>query len=53
MHFKTGKCEFPITPVEEFTQGKANVKVMGSSEISLDKGDLPKETEIAVLQHSL
>ena len=53
MHFKTGKCEFPITPVEEFTTGKANVKVTGSSEISLDKGGLPKETEIAVLQHSL
>jgi len=53
MHFKTGKCEFPITPVEEFTKGKANVKVMSSSEISLDKGGLPKETEIIVLQHAL
>jgi len=53
MHFKTGKCEFPITPVEEFTKGKAKVKVMNSSEISLDKGELPKETEIIVLQHAL
>jgi L-ascorbate metabolism protein UlaG (beta-lactamase superfamily) len=53
MHFKTGKCELPITPVEEFTRGKARVKVMDSSEISLDKSDLPKETEIIVLQHAL
>jgi L-ascorbate metabolism protein UlaG (beta-lactamase superfamily) len=53
MHFKTGKCEFPITPVDEFTEGKAKVKVMNSSEISLEKGELPKETEIIVLQHAL
>jgi L-ascorbate metabolism protein UlaG (beta-lactamase superfamily) len=53
MHFKTGKCEFPITPVEEFTKGKANVRVIDSSEIPLDKGELPKETEIIVLQHAL
>ncbi len=53
MHFKTGKCEFPITPVEEFTKGKANVRVMNSSDVSLDKGELPKETEIIVLQHAL
>ena len=53
MHFKTGKCEFPITPVEEFTEGKAKVTVMNSSEISLNKGELPKETEIIVLQHAL
>jgi L-ascorbate metabolism protein UlaG (beta-lactamase superfamily) len=53
MHFKTGKCELPITPVEEFTEGKAKVKVMNSSEVSLHKSDLPKETEIIVLQHFL
>ena len=53
MHFKTGKCDFPIAPVEEFTKGKANVKVMDSSEISLDKGELAKETKIVVLQHAL
>jgi len=53
MHFKTAKCDFPIAPVEEFTKGKAAVKVLNSSEISLDKGKLPKETEIIVLQHAL
>jgi L-ascorbate metabolism protein UlaG (beta-lactamase superfamily) len=53
MHFKTGKCDFPIAPVEEFTKGKADVKVMNSSEISLDKGELAKETKIIVLQHAL
>jgi L-ascorbate metabolism protein UlaG (beta-lactamase superfamily) len=53
MHFKTEKCELPITSVEEFTKGKAKVKVMGSSEISLDTVDLPKETEIIVLQHAM
>ncbi len=53
MHFKTGKCDLPIAPVDEFTTGKARVKVTNSSEISLDKGGLPKETEIIVLQHAL
>ena len=53
IHFKTGKCEFPITPIDEFTKGKAKVKVMSSSEISLDKVKLPKETEIIVLHHAL
>ncbi|UCD70844.1 MAG: MBL fold metallo-hydrolase [Syntrophobacterales bacterium] len=53
MHFKTGKCEFPITPVEEFTKGKARVKVVDSSEISLGRGELSKETEIIVLHHAL
>ena len=53
MHFKTGKCEFPIAPVDEFIKGKANVIAMSSSEVSLDKGGLPKEMEIIVLQHAL
>jgi L-ascorbate metabolism protein UlaG (beta-lactamase superfamily) len=53
MHFKTDKCELPITPIDEFTKGKARVKVMNASEISLDKGKLPKETEIIVLQPAL
>ena len=53
MHFKTKKCEFPITPVEEFTEGKARVKVMDSSEVTLGKGSLPEETEIIVLPHAL
>jgi L-ascorbate metabolism protein UlaG (beta-lactamase superfamily) len=53
MHFKTGKCDFPIAPVEEFTEGKADVKVMNSSEISLDKGELAKQAKIIVLQHAL
>ncbi len=53
MHFKTRKCQLPIAPVDEFTKGKAGVKMMNSSEISLDRGGLPKETEIIVLQHAL
>lgn len=53
MHFKTEKCSFPITPVEEFTRDKKNVKFAGSSEIVFTKDTLPKEQEIIVLKYAL
>ena len=53
MHYKTEKCGFPIAPLEDFTNGKANVRMLKSFEMSIDKGTLPKETEVIVLDHSL
>lgn len=53
MHYKTEKCGFPIAPLEDFTSGKENVRVLKSFEVSIDKETLPKETEILVLDHSL
>lgn len=53
MHFKTSKCGFPISPVEDFLKGKANIKRPGTNEISFDKKTLPSQMEIVVLEHAL
>jgi len=53
MHFKTEKCGFPISPVEDFLKGKPRVKRPGVSEATIDKSSLPQATEILVLEHGL
>jgi len=53
MHFRTDKCLFPITGVEEFLKGKEVVHRVDSSELEIKKESLPVETEIFVLQHAL
>ena len=53
MHFKTEKCGFPISPVEDFLGGKTNIKRAKASEATFDKANLPQQTEIVVLEHAL
>jgi L-ascorbate metabolism protein UlaG (beta-lactamase superfamily) len=53
MHYKTEKCNFPITPIENFTKNQDNVRVLNKSEIEINKNSLPKKPEIIVLQHAL
>lgn len=53
MHFKTPKVGFPIGPVDDFTNGKANVKRLGKSEVEIKKDSLPVEREIVVLEPAL
>jgi L-ascorbate metabolism protein UlaG (beta-lactamase superfamily) len=53
MHFKTEKCGFPITPVEDFLKGKANPKRLKASEVAFEKKTLPQQMEILVLEHAL
>ena len=53
MHFKTEKCGFPITPVEDFLKGKSNPKRPKASEIPFEKKTLPQQMEIIVLEHAL
>jgi L-ascorbate metabolism protein UlaG (beta-lactamase superfamily) len=50
MHYKTSKLAFPVVGVDDFLKGKANVKMVDSSEIDVEKGQLPGSTEIIVLQ---
>ncbi|MDP8245906.1 MAG: MBL fold metallo-hydrolase [Candidatus Hinthialibacter antarcticus] len=42
MHFKTDKCLFPIEPVESFLDGKNEVRRSNSSEVVVQKSDLPE-----------
>ncbi len=53
MHFKTEKCGFPITTVDDFLAGKTNVKKLDESEIEITKENLPASTEIQVLQFAM
>jgi len=53
MHYKTDKCGFPITGVEEFTRGKENVRTLSRSDLKVAVENLPKKPEIVVLQHAL
>jgi len=53
MHFKTTKCDYPISSVEDFLKGKSNVKRPDSSELELTAKDLPSTTQIIVLKHAL
>ena len=53
MHYSTDKCAYPISGVEDFLKGKANVKRMDASEVELTKSELPSAAEIVVLKHAL
>jgi len=50
MHYKTPKCDFPITGVEDFLTGKKNIKRLNCSEAEFNQNKLPEATEIVVLQ---
>jgi len=49
MHFKTAKCDFPITGVDEFLRGKTNVTHLEVSEVEFKAEHLPTTTQIVVL----
>lgn len=53
MHFKTEKCDFPITTVDDFTRDKENVTKLATSEIEFTKDTLPVSTEIQVLAFAM
>ncbi len=50
MHFKTNKCDFPITGVSEFLQGKKDIRQSDASEVEFKVGKLPPTTQITVLK---
>jgi L-ascorbate metabolism protein UlaG (beta-lactamase superfamily) len=53
MHFKTDKCAFPITGVDEFLKGKAGVNRLDASEVKFRQEELPTTTQIIVLKSAL
>lgn len=57
MHFKTPRCEYPITPVDDFVRElgrgvKKNTR-RGGSEAELHKDKLPAATEAIIMDPSL
>jgi L-ascorbate metabolism protein UlaG (beta-lactamase superfamily) len=53
MHFKTPKCAYPIAGVEDFLNGKKNVRKVEGSEVEFEREKLPTATEIVLLQSAL
>ena len=53
MHYKTDKCDFPITGVDEFLQGKKEVSRLDASQVEFKPGELPPSTQIIVLKSAL
>jgi L-ascorbate metabolism protein UlaG (beta-lactamase superfamily) len=50
MHYKTARCAYPITGVEEFLRGKKEVNRLDSSQVEFKTGQLPATTKIIVLK---
>ena len=53
MHYRNGKCNFPIATVDEFLKNKENVSRPNSSEIEVLREALPARTQIVVLRSAL
>lgn len=53
MHFKTGKCGFPIAPVDEFTLQMGDFETPGSSELELSADSLPAVRRVIILDPAL
>jgi L-ascorbate metabolism protein UlaG (beta-lactamase superfamily) len=53
MHYKTAKCGYPIAKVDDFLQGRKNVRHLNASETEFKKEQLPSATETVVLKHAL
>lgn len=52
MHFKTDKCDFPISGAEEFLKGKTDVERFKGSEKEFKKEELPAQVEFILLEHA-
>jgi L-ascorbate metabolism protein UlaG (beta-lactamase superfamily) len=53
MHFKTGKVDFPIAPVDQFTSLMDNVEKAGGSAFTLTKDESSGGTRVVVLDPEL
>jgi len=53
MHYKTPKCNFPISGVDSFVMNKKNVKRLAKSEVEISKENLPDRQEIWVLEYAM
>jgi L-ascorbate metabolism protein UlaG (beta-lactamase superfamily) len=52
MHYKTKVLGFPIAGVDDFLKGKSNVVRTDSTFTEITKDNLPRQTEILVLNHA-
>lgn len=50
MHVKNERCSMPLAEVSDFAGRRANVQMVDGSEISLQRGALPAQTQTIVLK---
>ncbi|MFC2010781.1 MBL fold metallo-hydrolase [Chloroflexota bacterium] len=54
MHYQNERCpSFPVSGVDDFLQGKANVSRQDTSEVEFKKEKLPTDTQVIVLKPAL
>jgi L-ascorbate metabolism protein UlaG (beta-lactamase superfamily) len=53
MHFKTSKAGGSLATVDAFIRGRNNVRQIDSSEIEIEKKDLPETSQIVLLKPAL
>jgi len=53
MHYRDGKCNFPIATVDDFLKDKENVRRLNSSDMEIRKKELQATTEIVVMKSAL
>ncbi len=53
MHYKSGKCGFPIAPVDDFTMLMGDFNEAGGSELDLTAGSLPENQKVMILDPAL
>jgi len=53
VHFGNSRCSFNLVGVDEFLEGKKNVRRLDTSEVKVDRESLPANTEIIVLEPAL
>ena len=53
MHYRTAKCDVPISGVDDFIKGMPKVRKVDATEVELKKAELPEAAEVMVLKHAL
>jgi len=51
MHYKTEVLGFPIQPVDDFLKLMENVERVGSTTIEVDRGSIPDQPKVVVLEY--
>jgi len=53
MHYKTAKCGYPIAGVDNFLEGRENIRRLDVTETEIKKDQLPLVMETVVLKHAM
>lgn len=52
MHYKTDRCQWLKSTADDFVKGKKHFKKLDTDEVKFNSGQLPRESEVLILQYS-